>query len=128
MPSNMRRMRASRRASRSVMRRSGPGYPVSITPDAPWATTRPRRLALRPAVEANGGRIHDSLADPLGPTVIGAIAELRRRKDPDELDVLRACMRATEAGHAWARQNIRAGMTELDVYEGVFATCSTAAG
>jgi Xaa-Pro dipeptidase len=88
----------------------------------------PRRLALRPAVEAHGGRIHDSLADPLGPTVIGAIAELRRRKDPDELDVLWACMRATEAGHAWARRNIRAGMTELDMYEGVFAACATAAG
>lgn len=88
----------------------------------------PRRLALRPAVEANGGRIHDSLADPLSPVVTGAITELRRRKDPDELDVLRACMRATEAGHAWARGNIRAGMTELDVYEGVFATCATAVG
>ncbi|HKB01551.1 MAG TPA: Xaa-Pro peptidase family protein [Gemmataceae bacterium] len=37
-------------------------------------------------------------------------------------------MRATEAGHAWARQNVRAGMTELDVYEGVFAACATAVG
>jgi len=88
----------------------------------------PRRLALRPAVEANGGRIHDALADPSGPVVIEAITQLRRKKDPDELDVLRACMRATDAGHAWARQNIRAGMTELDVYEGVFAACATAAG
>ncbi|HKB03880.1 MAG TPA: Xaa-Pro peptidase family protein [Gemmataceae bacterium] len=90
--------------------------------------TGPRRLTLLPALHANGGRIHDALNDPLGPTATTAIAAMRRRKDPDEVEVLRACMRATEAGHAWARANIRAGMTELDVYEGVFAACSTAAG
>src|SRR4051812_42991620 len=99
----------------------------------PWydgqsAGQGPRRLALRPAVADNGGRIHDSLADSLGPVVTDAIAELRRAKDPDEVGLLRACMRATEAGHAWARTNLRAGMTELDAYEGVFAACSTAAG
>jgi Xaa-Pro dipeptidase len=88
----------------------------------------PRRLALRPAVEQNGGRIHDSLADPIGPLVTETIAGLRRAKDPDEIDLLLACMRATEAGHTWARSNIRAGMTELDVYEGVFRACSTTAG
>jgi Xaa-Pro aminopeptidase len=88
----------------------------------------PRRLALRSAVEAHGGRVHDSLGDPAAPEVIDAVTALRRRKDPDELDALRACMRATDAGHAWARANVRAGMTELDVYEGMFAACSTAAG
>src|SRR5262245_30572423 len=75
----------------------------------------PRRLALRPAVEAHGGRIHDSLGDSLAPIIIGAISDMRRRKDADEIDILEMCMRATEAGHAWARQNIRAGMSELDV-------------
>jgi Xaa-Pro aminopeptidase len=88
----------------------------------------PRRLALRPAVEAHGGRIHDSLSDPLAPLVIETISGMRRRKDPDEIAVLESCMRATEAGHAWARQHIRAGMTELDVYRGVFDACSKVAG
>jgi Xaa-Pro aminopeptidase len=37
-------------------------------------------------------------------------------------------MRVTEAGHAWARANIRAGMTELDVYCGVNSACIEAAG
>jgi Xaa-Pro aminopeptidase len=87
-----------------------------------------RRLALRPAVEANGGRIHDSLADAVGPLVIETISELRQAKVADEVDLLHACMRATEAGHAWARSNIQAGMTELDVYLGVFSACSRAAG
>ena len=99
----------------------------------PWydgqsAGTGPRRLALRPAVEQNGGRLHDSLGDPLGRAVTEVLGDLRRPKDPDEVEVLRACMRATEAGHAWARSHLRAGMTELDAYEGVFAACSTAAG
>lgn len=88
----------------------------------------PRRLALSSALNSHGGRIHDSLADPLGPRLIESIAQRRRRKDPDEIDLLSTCMRATEAGHAWARKNVRAGMTELDVYEGMFSACSTAAG
>src|SRR5579885_2842332 len=72
----------------------------------------PRQLAL---VEALGGiaqptRVHDRPEDPLGPVIIKTLAELRRRKDPDEIAVLRRCMAATEAGHAWATKNIRAGM------------------
>ena len=37
-------------------------------------------------------------------------------------------MRATEAGHAWARANVKPGMTELDVYCGVNTACIRAAG
>jgi Xaa-Pro aminopeptidase len=88
----------------------------------------PRRLALRNALSEHGGRIHDSVADPLGPVVIETIAALRRRKDPDEIELLRACMRATEAGHSWARLNIRPAMSELDVHTGVFAACTQAVG
>ena len=98
----------------------------------PWydgqsAGEGPRRLALWSAIDANGGRLHDSLGDLFGPTVTTAIAELRRAKDPDEVEALRACMRVTEIGHAWARSNLRAGMTELDAYNGVFAACLTEA-
>jgi Xaa-Pro aminopeptidase len=88
----------------------------------------PRRQLLRPILEAHGGRIHDSIADPFGPLLIETIAQLRRRKDADELEVLRACMRATEAGHSWSRRNVRAPMTELDVYNGIAAACNSAAG
>ena len=53
---------------------------------------------------------------------IGAVLRsMRRQKDPDEVALLRACMRAGEAGHAWCRQNLAAGMTELDLYLGVAA-------
>src|SRR5947209_3178587 len=100
---------------------------VIVWYDGQSAGEGPRRLALRAAVEANGGRVHDSLGDPLCSKVVTTIGELRRAKDPDEVELLKACMRATEAGHAWARSNLRAGMTELDAYEGVFSACSTAA-
>ena len=56
------------------------------------------------------------LAIPWPPASFSTIAQLRRQKDADEIDVLRRCMRATEAGHAWARANVKPGMTELDVY------------
>jgi Xaa-Pro aminopeptidase len=88
----------------------------------------PRRLALQAAVQSHGGRVHDSLGDPLAPQVIQSLADLRRKKDPDELEALRTCMRVTEAGHAWARTNVRTGMTELDVYEGIFRACTTLVG
>ncbi len=53
---------------------------------------------------------------------------LRRRKEPDEIALLEECMRATDVGQAWARANIRAGMSELDVYRGVQSASLEAAG
>jgi Xaa-Pro aminopeptidase len=88
----------------------------------------PRRMILRSVVDQHGGRVHDSLADALASRVLEITSEMRRRKDPDEVELLRACMRATEAGHAWARANIARGMTELDVYHGVSNACAKAAG
>ncbi|QEL17885.1 M24 family metallopeptidase [Limnoglobus roseus] len=86
----------------------------------------PRRMILRPAVDAagTGGRIHDSIADAMAPQLFGLIGEMRRAKDDDEVALISACCRAGEAGMAWARQNVKPGMTELDVYEGVFKACS----
>lgn len=90
----------------------------------------PRQLALLESVNPSHGglRIHDRPGDPYAPVVIHALADLRRRKDPDEIAVLRRCMRATEAGHEWARANIRPGMTELEVYCGINTACIRAAG
>ena len=71
-------------------------------------------------IAAAGGRIHDCPADALARKYWPTVDDSRRRKMPDEVEQLRACMRATEVGHAWARQNVRPGMTELDVYAGIF--------
>ena len=101
----------------------------------PWYTGQspgrgPRQLALLQTVNPSLGglRIHDRPGDPYAATVIRTVAELRRQKDPDEVELLRRCMHVTEAGHAWARANVRPGMTELDVYCGVDAACIQAAG
>jgi Xaa-Pro aminopeptidase len=85
----------------------------------------PRQLALLQAVNpAHGGvRIHDRLGDPYATTLTTTIAEMRRVKNADEIEQMKACMRATEAGHAWARANIKPGLTELQMYEGVFRAC-----
>jgi Xaa-Pro aminopeptidase len=90
----------------------------------------PRQLAVLGEVNPSHGglRIHDRPGDPLAASVVGTIARMRRQKDPDEIAVLRACMRATEAGHAWASANILPGMTELDIYCGVNTACLQAAG
>jgi Xaa-Pro dipeptidase len=89
----------------------------------------PRRLALIRAVSSNGEfRVHDHPGDALAELVTTTIAEMRRKKDPDEIALLNRCMRAAEAGFAWARANIKPGMTELDVYCGVNTSCIQAAG
>ncbi len=90
----------------------------------------PRQLALLKTVNPShdGLRIHDRPGDPYAATVIRTVAELRRQKDPDEVELLRRCMRATEAGHAWARTHVLPGMTELDVYCGINSACIQAAG
>lgn len=94
----------------------------------------PRQLALLDTVlsqvKTPSGplRVHDRPGDPSCLNVVGTLAAMRRQKDADEMDLLRRCMRATEAGHAWARANIKPGMTELDVYCGVNAACTLAAG
>lgn len=56
------------------------------------------------------------------------LRQLRRQKDPDEIALLRACMRATEAGHARAREVVRAGISEFEVYREVQAAVLEEAG
>jgi Xaa-Pro aminopeptidase len=90
----------------------------------------PRRMMLRDGIvqARTNEHIHDAINDAQAAIIHQIIGEQRRAKDPDELDVLRACMRATDAGHAWARANVKPGMTELDVYAGILAECTKVAG
>lgn len=88
----------------------------------------PRRMILRKVVDDHGGRVHDGLADEEAPLFHALISDLRRAKDDDEVATIEACCRAGEAGMAWARANAKPGMTELDVYLGVFDACTHAAG
>ncbi|MFO0947085.1 MAG: Xaa-Pro peptidase family protein [Planctomycetota bacterium] len=62
------------------------------------------------------------------PAVDSAIHELKRRKDEDEMALMRRSMKAGEAGFAAALQNVRAGMTERDVFSLVERAAMEAAG
>jgi Xaa-Pro aminopeptidase len=118
------------RASKSVQQAHADEKRVIAWYDGQSPGHGPRQLALLEQVNpARGGlRVHDRPGDPLAAQITTAIAQMRRQKDPDEIAVLKECMRATDAGHAWARANVRPGMTELDVYSGVSAACVKAAG
>jgi Xaa-Pro aminopeptidase len=90
----------------------------------------PRQLVAWAALEETdlGTTVHDLPGHVLALPVAGAIRDLRRHKDADEVAVLRRCMRAGEAGHAWALAHLEPGMTELDVYRGVQSACTAATG
>jgi Xaa-Pro aminopeptidase len=92
----------------------------------------PRQLALNDAVrKLTGGAAFvpdDSPGTETGARITETLAKLRRQKDPDEIELLRRCMRATDTGHAWARTHVHGGMTELDVYRGISSACAAAAG
>jgi Xaa-Pro aminopeptidase len=90
----------------------------------------PRQLALLGGVNPTQGgfHIHDRPGDPYAATLVGTLARMRRQKDADEVAQLRRCMKATDAGHAWARANVIPGMTEIDVYNGIVAACNRDAG
>jgi Xaa-Pro dipeptidase len=94
--------------------------------DAVSPARGPRRLALQGAISSHP-RIHDSAVDPLCRPIVETLALLRRQKEEDELALLTRCMTAGDAGHAWALDHVKAGMTELDVYCGVAAACIQAA-
>lgn len=88
-----------------------------------------RRLMLQQALQQTGiAQPHDELSHPLAAQLSTVISAMRRHKQPDEVAQLRECMRIGQAGQDWARQHVQAGMTELDVYNGIFAACSQAAG
>jgi Xaa-Pro dipeptidase len=101
----------------------------------PWydgeaPATGPRQLAPLERVNPGGSglRFHDRAGDRYASILVNTMARMRRQKGADEIAVMRACMRATDVGHAWARNNIQPGMTELDVHGGVAHACTVAAG
>jgi Xaa-Pro aminopeptidase len=56
------------------------------------------------------------------------LLSMRRKKHPDELELIRRCIRAGEAGHARSWEVVRPGGTELEVYGEVVRACTEAAG
>jgi Xaa-Pro aminopeptidase len=57
-----------------------------------------------------------------------SLLRMRRCKYADELELLRRCIAAEQAGHARAWEVIRPGVTELQVYAEVVRACTEVAG
>lgn len=99
-----------------------------------WYNGRTPPVGLRALAVVNAlpkgflGQFCDHPGSPGADWVISELARLRRAKDPDEIALIVRCCRAGEAGHAWGRENIHAGMTETQVYAGVQQACTLAAG
>jgi Xaa-Pro aminopeptidase len=70
----------------------------------------------------------DGRPDSSGPDLGDVIRKLRRSKEADEVELIRACVRATEAGHRRGREVVRPGVTDLDVYREVQSAAVAAAG
>jgi Xaa-Pro aminopeptidase len=56
------------------------------------------------------------------------LRRLRRQKEDDEIALMEQCMRATDAGHARAREVIRAGISEFEIYREVQTAALEAVG
>jgi Xaa-Pro aminopeptidase len=56
------------------------------------------------------------------------IMEMRRRKDPDELECMRRTTRLTEAGYRAIKQRLEPGMTEYEAYSTIESAIVAAAG
>ncbi len=60
----------------------------------------------------------------LRPTML----KLRKRKDPDEIESIRASIRLAEVGYAAARKAIQPGLTEIDIYLAMYGAMAEALG
>ena len=67
--------------------------------------------AVLPVLDS-AGAVRFEIGQTLGTVLRG----LRRKKEPDELELLRKAMRATAAGQARCREVIRPGLTEWDLF------------
>lgn len=57
-----------------------------------------------------------------------ALWSLRRAKDPDEVELIRFAVKATEAAYAHAIQSLRPGLSEVELFAGMTAAVAEAVG
>jgi Xaa-Pro aminopeptidase len=90
------------------------------------------------AISARGFGVIGAERSAIPAQVAGALAEvidiepligsLRAVKDPDELELIRAAIRVGETMHASARENLRPGMSELELYSRIVHDGTLTAG
>jgi Xaa-Pro aminopeptidase len=106
----------------------GEGFAEAVTAELP--SERTQRLGIEALAVPAG--IAEAIERALPRVELVPIDVLllrqRRTKDPDEVETLRAAVRAAEAGHAAAREGLTPGMTELELFHIVEQACRVAAG
>jgi Xaa-Pro aminopeptidase len=87
---------------------------------------RLRSVTGRIGVEIGWFPLGVNVTNPVN--ITPTLLEMQRSKYPDELALIREAVRVTEAGHQAAREIMRPGITELDVYNAVQTGMVTEAG
>lgn len=86
--------------------------------------TKTRRVGLE--FDSAPARLTSSL-NPALEDLTAILTEMRRRKDPDELDCMRNTVALTETGYAAVRELLKPGMTEIQAYSIIHEAITQAA-
>jgi Xaa-Pro aminopeptidase len=60
--------------------------------------------------------------------LVGAVLKMRRTKDPDEVDVIRHCIKGCEAAFECAREVVQPGVPELEIHASMHRAATLAVG
>jgi Xaa-Pro aminopeptidase len=96
-----------------------PGLPVFREAISQLNNLLSRLAAKRIGFEA--GWLPREIEVGKGVDITDILLEMRRRKDPDELQLIRETIQAIEAGHAAARQIIKPKLSEIDVFNAIYS-------
>jgi Xaa-Pro aminopeptidase len=96
--------------------------------EAQWLPLDAWQVLARESESQNIVRGTDDAAALPAADVGSLLRTLRREKEADELALLRECMQATDAGHLRAREVVRAGVSEFEIYLEVQRAALEAAG
>lgn len=91
-------------------------------------STRQGYIERCPAQMAGVGTRNGKPAAAGGYDLGHALRLLRRQKELDEVELLRLCMAAGDAGHHRAQEIMQPGLTEFDVFRAVQEAATSAAG
>jgi Xaa-Pro aminopeptidase len=76
-----------------------------------------------------GGDFFNPLAVDAGLSDLRSLIwSLRRHKDPDEIDLIRCAIAATESAYDYALRVLRPGLTETELFAGMLGTAAEAVG
>jgi len=101
---------------------------VAVTPFLSRGMSQRRRIAVEGSMNPGTHLDHCGLGNISFHDIEPLLWKLRRKKDPDELRMIRKSIDCTEAMYRKAREIIHHGITEIEVYNQLAATAVSTAG